>query len=234
MSARQPITENLPFAYRGETISPKRKLRLAEATAALAERNPTGKPNSDVLREIVGVDARRNLRRGWTLDFPPHMSTAEAALYLAPFRLLRHRGLRPENPDRNAELRNALARIERFLATPVASPTPAFAWLEAGALPDESLLVWARDDDFSDGILASRCFALWWKTTSPIVAAASFRFPWPPGTPLSSLSREQEDHRHAIARAARSGNEEAIDETVLRAYGLQVDASDEEILARLA
>lgn len=233
MPARHPREENRPFAFRGEKLSPKRLLRETEARLALDGRNPTRKPNADVIRESVGVDAARNVRRRWMLDFPSGISAAEAALYVEPFRLLRERGLRPENPDRGQELRNALARVDRFLATPMAGPLPAFAWLEAEALPDDSLLVWARDDDFSFGVLSSRCFGLWWKTTTPLTALESFLFPWPPGTPISSLSREQEDHRHAIARAARAEDDAAINEAVLRAYGLAFDATDDEILSRL-
>jgi hypothetical protein len=226
-------TDNLPFAFRGETLSPKRLLSEAEARALLTARNPTGKPNADVLRETIGVDSARNTRTRWMLDFPPGMSAAEAALYVEPFRFLRQRGLRPGNPDRSHDLRTALARIDRFLAMPVSAPAPAFDWVEGEPLPDDSLIVWARDDDFSAGILGSRGFAVWWNATPGFAALQSFPFPWPPATPLSKLTTQQEEHRHAIARAARAADQDAIDETTLRAYALGIDAGDDEILAAL-
>jgi hypothetical protein len=226
-------SDNLPFAFRGEKLPPPRLLNKTEARAMLDARNPTGKPNADVVRGTIGVDPTRRIRRGWMLDFPAEMSAAEAALFVEPFRLLRQRGLRPGNPSRNAELRNALARLDRYLAMPVSAPEPVFDWMEGELLPDDSLLVWARDDDFSAGVLASRVFELWWQQAPGIVALQTFPFPWPPATPLSSLTRDQEEHRHALARATRAGNEEATNTAVLRAYELTDDANVEQILTRL-
>lgn len=218
MQESQPSPANEAYAFSGEDVPPRRLLTPALAKTLLEARNPTGKPNRDVLREAVGVDPARRVRRRWMLDFPPQMSVAEAALYTGPFRVLRQRGLRPDEPSRNGELRNALARIDRYLAAPVASPTPAFAWMEAELVPDDSLIVWARDDDFSAGVLASEKFRQWWTQHPPLAALRTFQFPWPPGTPLSALTRDQEEHRHAIARAARREDQAAIDEAVERAY----------------
>lgn len=141
------------------------------------------------------------------------------------------------NPYANAELRTALARLDRYLAMPVAAEIPMWNWIDSHTLPDATLVAVARDDDFISGLLQSQPFHCWWRRNSPqlspIEIVASFPFLWPPSTLLSALNRTQEDHRHAIARAARSGNQEQINSNVAAAYGWSSDLTDDEILAEL-
>ena len=58
-------------------------------------------------------------------------------------------------------MREALARVDRFIATPTLSKHRLFAWLPAGTLPDHQLIVFARDDDYFFGVLHSRPHELW-------------------------------------------------------------------------
>jgi len=234
MPAPAPLPENLPFAFRGERIDPARVVQPAGLKRLRAARNATGKPNADVLREFIGVAPDGAERRLAVVDFPAAMSEAEAQLYAAPFAVLARSGTPLHSPSRNDDLRNALARLERFLAAPADEPDPAFAWIEGDVLPDDSLVVWARDDDFSAAVLASRHFALWSERRGDLLAALrSFPFPWPPATPLSSLSRAQEENRFALARASRSEDSDAIESALASAYGWPGDLSDDDMLARL-
>jgi hypothetical protein len=233
MAAPAPLPENLPFAFRGERLEPGRVLAPREARRLLGARNPTGKSNADVLREFVGVAPDGVEQRRWALDFPPEMSTAQGALYLAPWACAANAQVQCVSPGRDAALRNALARIERFLACP-ADGSAGFAWIEGEVVPDESLVAWARDDDFSAGILDSSVFAVWLEATgAPFAALASFPFPWPPATPLSALSRAQEELRFAVSRAARAEEGEALEDAVARVYGWGSLADDGEVLERL-
>lgn len=230
-----PLPGNAPFAFRGECVEPARILGAAAAQRLLAARNATGKPNADVLRQLVGVTPRGAERRRWMLDFSPEMSEPEARLYGAPFQTLAANGVPLHSAGRDDALRNALARTERFLAAPAAGAAPDFVWIEADVVPDDSLVVWARDDDFSAGVLASRAFALWSGRCRGVLAALrSFPFPWPPATPLSSLSRAQEEQRFALARAARAEDCEAIDTALAAAYGWPNDLDDDAVIARLS
>lgn len=230
-----PLAENLPFAFAGEPLEPARTLPRAAAQRLVAARNATGKPNHDVLRETIGLAPDGDERRRWIVDFPPEMSAAEAALYTAPFATLTRHHTTPANPHRDPALRTALARLERFLASPACATEPDFLWLEAELLPDDSLVVWARDDDFSAGVLASSAFAHWCEAHPDVLAALrSFPFPWPPATPLSALSRLQEEHRFALARAARAEDGDAIDDALADAYGWPAGLSSAEIHVRLA
>lgn len=230
-----PLPENLPFAFRGEMVEAARVLPPAAVKRLLAARNPTGKSNADVLREFVGVTARGDERRLWAVDFPSTMSDEEARLYVAPSAALSAAGAPLRNPHRDDALRTALARLERFLATPAADPQPGFAWIEGDVVPDDSLVVWARDDDFSAAVLGSRAFALWCGHSGDVLAALrSFPFPWPPATALSSLSRAQEEQRFALARAARHEDGDAIEAILAAAYGWPADLGDAELLTQLA
>lgn len=229
-----PLPENLPFAFRGERVETARLMSPTEAKRLRAARNATGKPNADVLREFIGVAGDGAERRATAIDFPAAMSAAESQLYAAPFTALARAGLPLHSPDRDDALRNALARLERFLACPADENEPAFAWIEGDVLPDDSLVVWARDDDFSAGVLASRAFALWCAHCSDLLAALrSFPFPWPPATLLSALSRAQEEQRFALSRAARREDADAIDAALASAYGWPTDLDDAALLARL-
>lgn len=237
------LPENAGLAFLGERVA-----RLAAVPDALAARmlrtpNRNGRPNADVLREVVGIPMSHRPRRHWQIDFPAHMSEGEASGYEHPYHHLL-RATRPDrdgwwiNPHADARLRAALARRERFLATPFGVNPPEFVWFESAVIPDDTLLAVARDDDFTHGVLTSRPFAMWWakmhSRRTPTLAVDSFPFPWPPGTLLSALSAAQEEQRHAIARAARSGDGEALNAAVSSAYGWAADLGDSELLAKLA
>ncbi|MBI2516564.1 MAG: hypothetical protein HYV95_06570 [Opitutae bacterium] len=231
------LPENTGLAFRGEAAWAPAALTGREAAALRRARNPTGRPNDDVLRRHVGVSAGREVHR-WQIDFPAHFTAQEAALYEKPFaRLTARAGDGWRNPHANAALRAAVARLERYLATPADAEEPAFVWLDVADLPDDSLLIVARDDDFTQGVLDSRAFAVWWRecpaARTPTRFVETFPFPWPPHTPLGSLTRAQEEHRHAVARAARNGDAEALDAAVAVAYGWPADLGDGELLARL-
>lgn len=234
-AAPAPLVENLPFAFRGEPVEPARLLTAAVAKRLRAARNVTGKSNADVLRETIGVTPEGDERRVTAIDFPAEMSAAEARLYVAPFTALVKTGIPLHRTGRNEALRNALARLDRFLACPADETEPAFAWIDGDVLPDASLAVWARDDDCSAAVLGSRAFALWCERCGGLLGALrSFPFPSPPATPLSSLTRAQEEQRFALARAARSEDREAIDAALAEAYGWPANLADEDWRARLA
>lgn len=230
-----PLLENLPFAFRGERVESARLVSPAEVKRLRAARNITGKPNADVLREFIGVAPDGAERRATAIDFPMEMTAAEAQLYAAPFAALTRAQLPLHSPGRDDALRNALARLERFLACPADETEPAFAWIEGDVLPDDSLVVWARDDDFSAGVLASRAFAHWCAHCGDLFTALrSFPFPWPPATPLSALTRAQEEQRFALSRAARSEDTDAIEAALASAYAWTTDLDETDLFAQLA
>lgn len=238
--ARQPLAENEQLAFVGETVRPDTLIPAELAEQLLRARNLAGRDNFDVVRQVASATAGV-LSVRWMIDFPPGMSEAEAALYELPSQHLRQSlsdrsATWWRNPHANPSTRALLARRERYLAT-TCGAAPAFQWVSSEQLPEATLLVVARDDDFTHGVLRSRVFAQWWEQTSasadPTHAVATFPFPWSPERRLSSLTRAEEEARHAVAAAVRTGEQASVDDAVARAYGWPLDLDAPELLARL-
>lgn len=233
------LPENAGLAFLGEAVWVPALLTSREAGKLTAATNVCGRPNSDVLRRrLAVVDGAP--AEGWQIDFPAHFTAQEAALYEQPFASLQKRsGGAWLNPCANPGLRRALARISRYLALPATAATPDWRWIEEDLLPDATLLVVARDDDFTHGILQSTLFAAWHhahrtRRLDPVQIVESFPFPWAPATLLSALTAAQEEQRHAIARAVRSGNPDQLNAAVLAAYGWLPDPENDALLGKLA
>ena len=241
--APRALPENDGLAYVGERMAQAACIPPKMAERMLGTRNAHGKSNADVLRRLVTAADPSHPSLHWQIDFPADLREREASLYEHPFHHL-YRTLRPDrdgwwiNPHADPRLRAALARRERFLASPVGADPPAFLWFESSIIPDDTLVAVARDDDFTHGLLQSRGFALWWRRfhsrRTPTLAVKSYPFPWPPATPLNALSAAQEEHRHAVARAARGNDAGQLHAAVSAAYGWPADLPDDELLTRLS
>jgi hypothetical protein len=59
------------------------------------------------------------------------------------------------------ELRVALTPLPKFFATVRVAKHRLFVWMEAPTLPDSSLFAFARDNDYSFGLLQSRIHEVW-------------------------------------------------------------------------
>jgi len=237
-----PLPENAGLVYRGERLAPGVLISDELAVQLLGSRNRNGKSNRDVLRQIISATDPQAPSRQWQIDFPETMGEHEASLYESPF-AHRRRNCRSQRdgwwhtPHTNESLRASLAKLERYLATPISANPPEFFWIESSLVPDDSLIAIARDDDYLHGVVASPLFSVWWQAfhsrRSPVLAFETFPFPWTPTTQLSALTAAQEEHRLAISRAARSANQDALNTAVLAAYGWPGDLPVAEILEKL-
>ncbi|WP_419940474.1 class I SAM-dependent DNA methyltransferase [Candidatus Palauibacter sp.] len=190
--------------------------------------NPNGRPNSDVLAPWMnGMAVTRRPADKWIVDFGWTMVKEEAALYEAPFqhaqehvypmrqgnrsevhRLQWWRHLRPRQ-DMWRELRG----LSRYIVTPTVAKHRLFAWLDARVCPDHQLIVIAREDDTTFGILQSRFHEAWAlrKGTSledrprytPTTTFETFPFPHglSPDVPVTDYLTDP--RAQAIASAAR-------------------------------
>ena len=240
-AAPSPLSENTGLAFIGETEWPPAVVSAKRAGTLALARNPAGRPNSDILRSFIGRSGRR-LREHWQIDFPAHYHEQESALHEKPFAILAGKvAARTEdwwiNPHAQPLLRQALARLDRFLAIAIDAPEPAWMWYETNHLPDASLLVVARDEDFAHAMVQSAAFVSWWHThfrkESPTMVIESFPFPWPLATPLGSLSKEQQEVRSSAARAALAGDAEQLNAAVAAAYGWNRSLDEAGTLDRL-
>jgi hypothetical protein len=227
------LPENAGLAFRGEEEWPIAQLSARQAQQLAAAVNRCGRPNHDVLRQRLGF-ADGESHASWQIDFPAHYTDQEAALYEQPFARLEGTW---RNPCVTPDLRRALARLSRYLAMPATAQTPDWVWVEDELLPDASLAVVAREDDFTHGVLSSSAFAAWFdacRRALPLERIVeSFPFPWPPATTLNALTATQEESRHAVARAVRDGNSGQLNEAVWKAYGWAPDLSEAEQLEKL-
>ena len=227
------LPENAGVAFMGDT-----KGGAFDVPGELARQwlqmplNPNGRSNADVLRPWVnGLDVTRRPRDMWIVDFGWTMTEADAALYQAPFDHV----LREVKPKRDQNKREAyrdnwwrhveprqgmwttLADLRRFIVTPRVAKHRLFGWNAASVVPDSQLIVVARDDDTTFGILHSRFHELWalrlgtsLEDRPRYTPTTTFEtFPFPAGlAPKAPAAQYANDPRAtAIADAAKRLNE---------------------------
>ncbi len=216
------------------------------ARAWLKQPNPHRRPNADVLRPWMnGLDVTRRPLDAWIVDFAAGASESDAALYELPFAHVRSAVKPVRDAVRNElerarwwlhartapDLRQAVAPLSRFIATARVAKHRLFVWLQLPVVVDGQLVVTARADDTTFGILHSRMHELWslrmctWmgKGNDPrYTPTTTFEtFPFPAGlTPADTahqrtvalpdgalipagLAPEVRVHAEAIAHAAR-------------------------------
>ena len=225
------LYRNMGIAFMGDTKGGPFDVPGEQAREWLREpENPNGRPNSDVLGPWMnGMDVTRRPSDKWIVDFGWNMVREEAALYEAPFQHakehvypMRQRNRRESYREhwwRHVEPRQGMWRaldgLSRYIATPRVAKYRLFAWLDTRIRPDSQLIVIARDDDVTFGILHSRFHEAWslrlgtWlgKGNDPrYTPTTTFEtFPFPEGlSPDMPASKYEDDPQAtAIAEAAR-------------------------------
>ena len=229
LTGARRIPTNIGIAFMGDTKSGAFDVPgdLAREWLRLPA-NPNGRPNADVLKPWVnGMDLTRRPADKWVVDFGWEMSEAEAALYEAPIAHVKEHVWPKRRKNRAASVRRlwwrherprpemwaAIAGLPRFIATPTVSKHRLFVWLDAGVCPDHQLIVIARDDDVTFGILHSRFHEAWSLRLgtsledrpryTPTTTFETFPFPrgLPPDIPAADYA--ENPHSVAIAKAAR-------------------------------
>jgi hypothetical protein len=229
LTATRKLAENAGVSFQGS-----KKVGPFEVPGETARRwlalpgNANGRTNADVLRPSwVGIDVARRPRDMWIIDFTG-MTEEEAAFYSAPYThvVLHVKPLRDGNArdtrrtrwwlhgDAQPKMRKAIAPLDRCIVTPEVSKHRVFVWLPRPVLPDCQLMVTARDDDTTFGILHSRFHEVWSlrKGTSledrprytPSSTFETFPFPegMAPTVPPSEYASDAKAQR--IAEAARA------------------------------
>ena len=192
--------------------------------------NPNGRTNTDVLKPWMnGMDLTRRPTGKWIIDFGHGMSESEAALYEAPFEYVMEHVKPVREQNRRDDLRQGwwrhdrsgqamferLAVLPRYIATARVAKFRLFVWLDARVCPDGQLVVIARDDDTTFGILHSRFHEAWslrlgtWLGVgndpryTPTTTFGTFPFPegLSPDIPASEYANDP--RAIAIAEAAR-------------------------------
>jgi type II restriction/modification system DNA methylase subunit YeeA len=170
------LATNAGVAYMATTKGGAFDIPGSAARSMLPAPNPHGKPNADVVKPWAnGLDVTRRARDMWIIDFGADMPEDKAALYEAPFQHVVEK-VKPtseKNRDKvvarnwwrltrpRVEMRSALAHLSRYIATPAVAKHRIFVWLYRATCPDHQLIVTAKSDDTTFGILHSRFHELW-------------------------------------------------------------------------
>ena len=223
------LPENAKTAFNGVQKTGPFEVGGETARAWLVEPvNPNGRPNSEVLKPYWnGIDVTRRPRDSWIVDFGPVMPEQDAAFFSKPFGyvVMAVKPIREQNslePLRRlwwrhwrprADMRTAISNLKRAIVTPEVSKHRVFAWLPASVGPDKNLIVIARDDDTTFGILHSRFHELWSLRMgtslpdrpryTPTTTFETFPFPENLTPNLPAAAYANNPHAQAIAAAAR-------------------------------
>lgn len=271
------LPENLGISYQGP--SPKAPFDIGPEVAEPMLRAPlnvNGRPNSDVVRPVLNARDMMQQNRGWyTIDFGTDMKQDEAAEYELPFEYVqthvypvRQQNNRPRYrelwwlyAEARPGLRKAICRLKRVIVTPRVAKHRVFIWVPCDTLANDSTIVFARDDDYTFGVLHSRAHEVW---SLRMGTALEDRPRYTPTTCFETFPfpRADEAQRAAIAEAARALNaaretarandpnltltalynkrptwlanlHAALDRAVYDAYGWADDPTEGQILERL-
>ena len=190
--------------------------------------NPNGRTNAEVLKPWMnGRDVTRRPAGKWIVDFGWHMAEADAALYEEPFQwvlehvypLRRHnrRAAYRRHWWRHGEPRQGMWRALnerwRYIATSMVAKHRLFVWCDRRICPDQQLIVIARDDDTTFGILHSRFHEAWSLRLgtsledrpryTPSTTFETFPFPEALSPNIPAAEYATEPRATAIAEAAR-------------------------------
>jgi len=221
------LVENQNLSFQGVVLRGQFNISRKEAEKILALKdNPNGLSNNNVIkRRRTGEDVVSSPSDSLVIDFGINMSIDEAAKYSAPFEYLK-KHVYPARQKANqavarekwwihwnprTQMRQALSKLDRYIATPRVAKHRIFVWLENDILPDAQLVVFARDDDYFFGVLHSKIHELWARRLGTQLRDAvsgfrytstttfeTFPFPFPPGKEPKNDARLK-----AIAQSAQ-------------------------------
>ncbi len=221
LTQAKTLAGNAGISFMGVTKIGPFEIESEVAQAMLIQPNVHSKPNSDVIKRwLIGRDINQVSRNMWIIDFGTDMSEEDAALYQAPFEYVKsnvkpgrdnHRDSRAKenwwlHGRPRAEMRQALSGLERYIGTSMVSQHRIFAWVDRDVLPENTIIVFARDDDYFFGVLQSRPHNVW---ASAIGTQLESRPRYTPTTCFETFPFPEptDAHREAITTAAAELNQ---------------------------
>lgn len=225
----KPLAGNKGLSFIGTQKNGPFNLTREQGEKMLVAVNPDGRSNQEVIKPwINALDVTRRPRQMRIVDFGPYTSLEEAAKYILPFEhvqnLVKPARERVNRYEQRKEwwlferprpgLRAAISSLKRFIVTPMVSKHRLFVWVEPEVVPENLLVVIARDDDYFFGVLSSSIHELWARRLAsqlreaesgtrytPTTTFETFPFPWVPGR---EPPEDQNSQLQAIAQAARN------------------------------
>ena len=169
------LKETLKIAFQGVIPVGPFDIPHDEATTVLVDNNPDGANNAEVIRPLITAkDVTERPSNRWIIDFGIDTTEDQASRYVKPFEIVRERVIPHRSNTTSAShvpwwifastgsgLRNAIAPLERYVTTPRHSKHRLFVWTDSNTLPNESVVIFARHDDYFIGVLQSRVHEVW-------------------------------------------------------------------------
>ena len=195
----------------------------ASARDMLAAPKP-GRPIERRRRPAMGQRPRHHAATTRTCGSSTSASTCprrEAALYEAPFEYVREHVRPVRDRERPARIRRAMVAPRRAAVRNAGGPRRAdalhrdargyskhrlFVWFDCTTLPDSALVVIARDDDYTFGVLHSRVHELWARAHGHPAPRGRVRLPLHADDHASRPSRSRDptdEQRERVGEAAR-------------------------------
>jgi type II restriction/modification system DNA methylase subunit YeeA len=228
------LPENANTAYLGIQKTGPFDITGELARSWLGQPNPNGRSNSEIVKPwFNGLDITRRSRDMWIIDFGTQMPETEASLYERPFAYASEH-VRPTRVGKREArtnemwwlfqwsrplMRKAIQKLPRFIVTPEVAKHRVFVFMTPPTVADKNLIVIARADDATFGVLQSRFHELWSLRLGTYLgvgndprytASTTFEtFPFPEGLTPRDTQHGAPDtpQAQAIASAARRLNE---------------------------
>ena len=219
LTLAQRLVDNRNIAFQG--IGKVGDFDIPETTAneMLIQANPHGRPNAEVIKRWVnGTDITQRSRNMWIIDFGVYMPMDDAALFEVPFEYVKEKVMptRIKNKMKwRAEnwwlhgypattMRQALAPLHRYIATPKVAKHRFFVWFNADILPSNLIIAIASDDDYMFGVLSSSVHELWARQVGSQLREADSGGTYTPTTCFETFPfpRPTEEQREAIGAIA--------------------------------
>ena len=214
------LDENAGISFAGEKKHGPFEITRKVAECMLSQPNVHGKPNSDVVKPwIIGRDINQNSRDMWIIDFGTDMPESDAAMYEFPFEHVRSVVKPQRDTHRDArlkrnwwlhgrpriEMRRALEGLPRYIGTSQVARHRLFSFIDGSFLPDATVVVFSRDDDYFFGLMQSRIHVVWTLAVGTqlqsrpryIISTCFETFPFP---------RPDDEQREAVTTAASELN----------------------------
>ena len=191
------LKANSDLSFIGTKKAGKFELDDETARNLLAEPNPNGKPNSDIIKPwLDGFAVAKRVSFEWIIDCGLDLTLDDFVGYVEPHK----RSLKLVKPARDKNnrkgyrekwwlhaeprpgfRRNCLAK-SRYLATVRHSKHRIFVWAENIFIPDDGVFAFAREDDYFFGVLHSRLHEVWARSQGTQVRERESGFRYTPNT----------------------------------------------------
>ncbi|MHA6891404.1 class I SAM-dependent DNA methyltransferase [Ralstonia pseudosolanacearum] len=170
------LAENEGSAFIGTQKSGPFDVSIAQAVEWLGQSNPNGKGNDEVLAPWSnGLNILRRAPAKWIIDFGCTMDEPEAMHFEGPYEYARenvlpkragvkrkgHRTFWWRHGESRPGMRAAITNLPRYIAIPRVAKHFVAVWLDRLILPDCQLVVVARADDTTFGVVSSRFHRIW-------------------------------------------------------------------------